>query len=555
MEASWSEEVNPQQRQLALQSVETWRLRAKADKVYRIVDSYLDSIGEGEIESIWLIGSRAGQHSDTKNHGGVPNENSDWDWLVVGDGFDEIEEELVRQYEDEENPNHPIFKKFEGHGLSTRGSANDIVLSSKEPVGFGIKVWPEESSESETPVSKVSEAVGRMLENGKPSKNVIAEVDWNLFSDTMRIKLSAEDACAWLNRELDRLRQPEKKREKRDLTMPAISLGNIPTEQPTRRTGVTKDTRLSQNVVEEFRRAIERRPDTIFDVGVKSAHSADENTVTINTGIPALRAILWDVDEESFYVINTCPGAGSCIKNCYAMSGYYIMNDGKNLKLINRLQMLMNYPNDYERKAFDEADDYAYSAKKHGKTLEIRWNDAGDIFSEVYFKIIVNVTNALKSRGYSVNSYAYTKVAGFVKLGEEHGITMSFSSGASTAQTSKIDKSSAKLAQVIPYELFKDLLVRSVGKSGKLTAHAAKDESGKTVFSASARETLKQRVIDRYRGMPGFETLTADTLRYTDDLPKERGNDMRYYAIVLPAGDSDAPAQRRDVKATLTMEH
>jgi len=187
MNADWSEEVNPQQRKLALQSIKTWGLRAKADKVYRIVDSYLDLIGEGEIESIWLIGSRAGQHSDTKNHGGVPNENSDWDWLVVGDGFDEIEEELVRQYEDGENPNHPIFKKFEGHDLSTRGNANDITLSSTEPVGFGIKIWPEESSESEAPASRVSEAVGRMLANGKPSRSIIAEVDWNLFSDTMRI--------------------------------------------------------------------------------------------------------------------------------------------------------------------------------------------------------------------------------------------------------------------------------------------------------------------------------------------------------------------------------
>lgn len=137
----WSEEENAEQRVRMAQSMP--ELRRRAETVWRIVDDYLENeLGEGTISSIWLIGSRAGQINMSKPSRGVPTETSDWDWLVVGEDFDAIEAELCRQYDEGENTNHPIFKRFEGHDLRRRGNANDIVLSSTAPQGYGIKVWP-----------------------------------------------------------------------------------------------------------------------------------------------------------------------------------------------------------------------------------------------------------------------------------------------------------------------------------------------------------------------------------------------------------------------------
>ena len=230
------------------------------------------------------------------------------------------------------------------------------------------------------------------------------EVKWEEdFPDAKRECITPDAVAKQLNDELKRLETPSPKRSKPNINFPLISKGNIPDNAN----------------VENFKRQLMLMPKTIFDVGLKSGHTVDETIMTVNTGIPALRAVIWDEENKEFYVINTCPSAGSCISNCYARHGFYIMNDGKNIKLINRLQLLMNHPDLYESKAYSELELFAFDAKRKGKTLEIRWNDAGDFFSNKYLDIAISITKKLTINGYKVESYAYTKVALYKELSRE----------------------------------------------------------------------------------------------------------------------------------------
>ncbi len=65
-------------------------LREKAKLARRLADDFLDILDEGHIEGVYLIGSRATGRART---------DSDWDFLIVGEDFDLVEEERCdREY-------------------------------------------------------------------------------------------------------------------------------------------------------------------------------------------------------------------------------------------------------------------------------------------------------------------------------------------------------------------------------------------------------------------------------------------------------------------------
>lgn len=367
---------------------------------------------------------------------------------------------------------------------------------------------------------------------------LLNEVDWEKFKDVQKICYSPEQVADTLNAELERLAIQGKDRPKSSLGFPKISKGNIP----------LKNGKVD---VEEFIKNLTQRPKTVFDVGEKSEHTVDEKSMTINTGIPALRGVLWDEENKNFYVINTCPGAGECAKICYALKGFYIISNSKNMKLLQRLQFMMNQPDEYSRIAYNEAELYAFQANRKGKKLYIRWNDAGDLFSEEYFNIMLSVTNKLKEK-YDIQSYAYTKIAKYVELGEKNGIIMNFSSGAKFSEKEKIDQTKLKFSKIVEKEIFKDVFISS-GSGYK------KDASGKTLFKnqQTGRDELKRKIYDAYKNNkePDVKNLSYESLKYTDELPSEEGEPLQYNVIVLPAGDSDKPAQRRDVKYVFLLQH
>ena len=374
-------------------------------------------------------------------------------------------------------------------------------------------------------------------------KESLNEVNWERFSDVNKTCMSADNVAKMLNDELDRLKIPSSKRPKRDKDVPSVSKGNIPTDD---------DAKAN---IKQFIQNITKTPKTFFDIGEKSKHSVDAGTMTVNTGIPALRSVLWDSDNKEFYVLNTCPGAGSCIANCYALHGFYIMNDGKNLKLINRLQMLMDHPEEYEKGCYRDCEMFAFQAKRDGKLLRIRWNDAGDFFSQTYFDIAVKVTNKLISNGYNVESYAYTKVGKFIDLGNKSGMVMNFSLDALAKEKGNVDLKNSKISATVPTNVFSGIF--ETLSNGRFV----KGEDGKPVFKdkENGRDVLKKLVKewtmkDRRMIEVGVD-IPLESIVYTDELPMSQSTKFKYNVIVLPTGDSDTAAQRRDVRFSFLLEH
>lgn len=95
-------------------------LRRRVRQVYDIADNFLDLLGEGHIEQIYLIGSR---------YTGKASDDSDWDFLVVGEGFDEVESEKLRQLE----AGQRIFGMRLDTAIKDRNRSNDIIFSSTPP--------------------------------------------------------------------------------------------------------------------------------------------------------------------------------------------------------------------------------------------------------------------------------------------------------------------------------------------------------------------------------------------------------------------------------------
>ena len=381
---------------------------------------------------------------------------------------------------------------------------------------------------------------------------LLNEVNWEKdFPDVQKSCYTPEEVANALNAELERLKAKGDDREKRDVQFPIITKKTI-------EKSINKETNKID--IEAFKKQIMAFPEDIFSVGKKSENTVDDNIATVNTGIPALRAVLYDEKTNKFFVINTCPGAGNCILNCYAREGFYIMNDGKNLKLIRRLQLMMNHPEKYVAIAYGELLGFAGKNNALDKKLMIRWNDAGDFFSEKYIQIAIDVTKKLLDKGMDVESYAYTKTADMYKKGLEAGMVMNFSTGASHSEFLKMDMKNTKVSVVYPENLFK----KTIFKTKDNGRHYDKPIGEKPIFkSEQSKQQLKQNIVDYYNNIESSQLnwikgiLTLENLKYTDELQQLPYNDnkVKYHAIVLPDVDSDRPSQRKDVGITVLLEH
>lgn len=366
--------------------------------------------------------------------------------------------------------------------------------------------------------------------------DVINEIDWtapDLGNVNIQRCMTMDQVVEFFNSELERVAIGGKASK----GMPRISKGNIKLKLGTQEVDI-----------ETFIRLLTMPPKTIFDEGEKAKHSSGQGILTINTGIPALRGFVYDKDDPvtPFKVVNTCPGAGKCAVDCYALQGFYIMNDGKNIKLAQRLQQIMQDPDGYTRQAYAEAELYAFKAKREDNILEIRWNDAGDFFVQRYFNAAVKITKKLWSSGYQVNSYFYTKVAGLVNIAEILGFTVTYSLGGS-------DKliNAKKKSVIVPKEVFVKYLVPTKGRGYKKDPITGKSEFA----SETAREELRREIYNHYHTNPEFSLLSLNDIKYTDELPGQEGEPGQYSIITLPAGDTDAPAQRKDVRYNFLLKH
>jgi len=309
--------------------------------------------------------------------------------------------------------------------------------------------------------------------------------------------------------------------------------------------------------VEKFKALILELPKQIFDSNPKMEKTdKGRPQLTVNTGLPAIKGIVFDESDGEFKHINTCPGAGNCQLICYARGGFYGMNDGKIIKLVRRLNLLWNNPKQYYQMVMKELISHAGSIQTptgewdydsvsdssgiEGDQLVIRWNDAGDFFSETYFKIAQAATKQLIKLGYNVKSYAYTKQAKFVNLASDDFI-MNFSKGAVSSELRKVDLEKIKFSDIVPKELFKQVFQYK-------GPHVIKDDDGMPVFVDGGKDILKQLISKQYG-------VSLDRLKYQWELPTKEDDKFKFDVVVLPTGDSDIGAQRNDVQKTFLLFH
>lgn len=345
------------------------------------------------------------------------------------------------------------------------------------------------------------------------------------FSDVDKKCISEEELLIIMNDEMDRFaintNLKPKDREKRNRKNPLLSKN------------ITK--KVSEGIM-NFAEEISKPPKNIFgEPNQKLQKTAGVDYYTVNTGLPALKAFVYDRDTGKFYILNTCPYAGSCQLYCYALKGTFQF-DGSILNMHRKINLLMNDPKRYERMAFANLLGMAEEANGDGKQLRIRWNDSGDFFTKKYYDIARSVTDRLLEMDYDVLSYAYTKSSEFYYKSTNTFI-MNFSDGAKVSETNKVDLGNEKTSFVVDREMTKDL---------NLTSNSTKD-----------RQKIKEVIASNY-------DTTVERLKFDDELPDKEGSKYQYDAVVRPAnnkgknkfgGDTDLSAQREDVRATYLLIH
>jgi hypothetical protein len=313
--------------------------------------------------------------------------------------------------------------------------------------------------------------------------------------------------------------------------------------------------------VDKFKKLITELPKTIFDKNPKMEKTdKGKNQFTVNTGLPAINGIVYDKKDGQFKHINTCPGAGVCQLVCYARKGFYGMNDGKILKLMRRLNLLWNDPEEYYNMIMDELEPIAVKLKRQGRRegqvdqLVIRWNDAGDFFSDAYYNIAKRVTADLLDSGFDVKSYAYTKQAKYVNLADDKFV-MNFSKGSAPKELRQVDLEKVKFSDIVPRrdekgkQIFADLFPGGIDpETGKKTKYIIDPKTGLPQFAPGGDVELKKRISDLYN-------VPFDRLRYQWELPSEESDKFSFDVIVLPTGDTDIGAQRNDVHKTFLLVH
>lgn len=409
--------------------------------------------------------------------------------------------------------------------------------------------------------------------NALPRSQSLNEIDWEKeFGDTSHNCLRPDAIVKWLNEELKRLRHNRGAKQK-DV---------IPSKHDKTPGSVPHTTIMSQGNIENIvdstgdpnidmfiKNIALTEPDTIFDQNSKMEHSdVGRPQITVNTGLPALVAIVYDIEHEQFHSVTTCPAAGTCQIGCYARDAFYRMNDELIMKLTRRINLLLNNPKRYEQRVYGELLSYAVRLPENYQ-LVIRWNDAGDFFTKKYLDIAKNVTKKLLDDGYNVKSYAYTKVADYVmELDSNEHFVINFSTDASQSEQDKIANwsggTNVKMGHRVPaYSKEKIPFKHKVGTKTITTAlwkhffkrkgpHLIKGDNGLPIFEEGGEEGLKNYIMDTFG-----EKFHVDrnSLKFSWELPEKDEGGRKYNVIVMSTGDNDIAAQRQDVRMTFLLEH
>jgi len=372
--------------------------------------------------------------------------------------------------------------------------------------------------------------VGGLLKEHDELEQQLNEIDWSGdFADVKKTCIPPEQLKQYLNDILANQAAKIKDKQKFSADKPIVHGGAIQQDE------------FGEIDIPAFIENITQLPNKILSKNTKMQKSQTENQVMVNIGIPALRGLVYDLDGKQFYYVNTCPGAGTCAVICYARKGSYVMFKDVFVKQTRILNLLLNDPAMFQN--IVESELQLELIRNKGTEVVFRWNDAGDFFTKKYFEIAKAVTKSLQDKGYNFKSYGYSKMSDVVNdPTRPDDFTINFSDDANKKETGKVDTSTVKKSVIVPKELFADLLARD-------GAHLTKVNGKPKFVKASGLDTLKQRLAEKY-GVDKSTIITYDKM-----LSIPEGNQPKWNVIVMPFGDGDVSAQRRDVQITFLLVH
>ena len=294
------------------------------------------------------------------------------------------------------------------------------------------------------------------------------------------------------------------------------------------------------------------RPKALLKQNEKMKHSNGEFEQFFNVGFAALVGIALDEQTNKLIVVNTCPGAGSCKVECFAMKGGKIQfkaawqSDGR------ILTYLLNDPDGFFNQLSNEISVESQAAAKgdkkfpNGWQTTVRWHDAGDFFSPEYLDLALKMA----AKHPDVRFYAYTKMAGAALAKKPPNFIINWSEGANTTQEKQVKAQDPNLdktknSRIVPEKLFYDLLAKDEKGNLKKTADGAWQPA-----SPEALAQMKQRIANEY----GISV--SSILSYTEYMSKRSSipTGMKYNVIVAP-GEGDVSANDPGVLSTLLLRH
>jgi len=296
---------------------------------------------------------------------------------------------------------------------------------------------------------------------------------------------------------------------------------------------------------DKVKQALAQRPKALLKQNEKMKHSNGELEQFFNVGFAALTGIALDEDTNKLIIVNTCPGAGSCKVDCFAMKGGKVQfkaawqSDGR------ILTYLLNDPDGFFNQLSAEISKEEALGKKGGYTVTIRWHDAGDFFSPEYLDMALKMA----AKHPDTKFYAYTKMAGAALAQKPSNFIINWSEGAHTSQEKQVKAKDANLdttknSRIVPDEIFQDLLVKDEKKN------LVKGAEGQWQVQPDKLPELKQRLAKQYGLSPN------SILSYNEYMSKRKSipQGMKYNVIVAP-GEGDISANDPNIISTLLLKH
>ena len=296
--------------------------------------------------------------------------------------------------------------------------------------------------------------------------------------------------------------------------------------------------------------ALKQRPKKLLKQNEKMKHSNGAFEQFFNVGFAALTGVAVDETTDKLIIVNTCPGAGSCKVDCFAMKGGKVQFKAAWLSDGRILTYLLNDPNGFFEQLSSEISQEQQEGQAgdkkfpNGWQVSIRWHDAGDFFSPEYLDLALKMA----AKHPKVKFYAYTKMAGAALAQKPANFIINWSEGANTAQEKQVKAQDPTLAttknsRIVPENLFYDLLAKDA--KGNL----AKGTEGQwQVAGPEQLVTLKQRLAKAYN-------ISANSiLSYNEYISKPKVSGMKYNVIVAP-GEGDISANDTNVLSTLLLKH